>query len=91
MGFLDGLIDVAEHIEHGAENVVNTVYNDGKSAVGWVGDRFTAAEDTGLGAVKMMEYLPYLAMGGVVFLVLNSNKTSQIIDSGANAASQFRR
>ena len=91
MGFLDGLINVAEHIENGVENVATTVYNDGKSAVGWVGDRITSAEDTGLGAVKMMEYLPFLAMGGVVFLVMNSNRTSQIIDSGANAASQFRR
>ena len=101
MGFFDSIADgfeevwsgignVAEHIEKDVGSVLSHAEHDVAGVVNWGGNVIDKAEDTAIGAVNMMEYLPYVAAGLVIFLVMNSNKTSQVIDSGARAASQFR-
>jgi len=85
-----GIGEVAEHIEDDVGAVLNHAEHDIEGVVNWGGERFEQAEDAGIGALNSVEMLPYVAAGLVVFLVLNSNKTSQVIQSGAQAASQFR-
>ena len=85
-----GIGSVAEHVEHDVGSILEHAEHDIGSVVHWGGDRIEQAENTAVGAVNSMEMLPYLAAGVVAFMILNASKTSQVIDSGARAASQFR-
>ena len=85
-----GIGEVAEHVEHDVGSILEHAEHDVGTVVSWGGERFTQAEDAGIGAINSMEMLPYLAAGVVAFMILNASTTSQVIDSGARAASQFR-
>ena len=76
---------VAEHIEHDAGVIFEHAEHDVQGATEWVAHEADKGIDAGIGMMNSMEMLPYLAGGMVIFLVLNSNKTAQVIDSGARA------
>ena len=78
-----GIGNVAEHIEHDAGAILEVAEHDAERVVEWGGKEADKGIDAGVGAMKSMEMMPYLAAGVVVFLVMNSNKTAQLIDSGA--------
>ena len=85
-----GIGNVTEHVERNIGVVLEHAEHDVTGVVNWTGDRVQQAEQAGIGALNSMEMLPYVAAGLVVFLVLNSNKSAQVIESGAHAASSFR-
>ena len=80
-----GIGHVAEHIEHDVGTILEHAEHDVQGVAQWGGHALDKAEDAGIGALNSMEMLPYLAGGVVIFLVINSGKTSQLIDSGARA------
>ena len=85
-----GIGHVAEHVERDVGIVLEHAEHDIQNVTSFAGKEIDKGVDAGVGAVNSMEMLPYLAMGGVVFLVMNSSKTAEVIDSGASAARSIR-
>ena len=80
-----GIGHVAEHVEKDVGIVLEHAEHDIQSVTSFAGKEIDKGVDAGVGAVNSMEMLPYLAAGVVVVMIMNGQKTSQIIDSAGRA------